>query len=64
MKFDLQLKEETGLTVDSFCPTRWWSKWEIVCVFVDIEPFLKSADDFSGSTRAKLLEYFDDPVKT
>ena len=60
-------KEKTGLTVDSYCPTRWWSKWEVmhqlVKAFGDIEPFLRSADDFSGNTRAKLLEYFDSPIK-
>ena len=60
-------KERTGLTIDSYCPTRWWSKWEImsqlVSVFADIEPFLKSSDDFSGNTRARLLEYFVSPTK-
>ena len=60
-------KERTGLTIDSYCPTRWWSKWEVmnqlVKSFGDIEPFLRSADDFSGNTRARLLEYFDNPVK-
>ena len=60
-------KEKTGLTVDSYCPTRWWSKWEVmhqlVNVFGDIEQFLKSDDDFSGNTRAKLLDYFQSPTK-
>lgn len=36
---------------------------QMVKVFGDIEPFLKSTDDFSGNTRAKLLEYFDNPMK-
>ena len=36
---------------------------QLVKSFGDIEPFLRSADDFSGNTRARLLEYFDNPVK-
>ena len=36
---------------------------QLVKAFGDIEPFLRSEDDFSGNTRAKLLEYFDNPVK-
>ena len=34
-----------------------------LAVFEDIVPFLRSSDDFSGSKRAKLLEYFDNPKK-
>ena len=32
-------------------------------VFGDVEPFLRSSDDFSGNTRAKVLEYFADFTK-
>ena len=60
-------KERSGLAICSYCPTRWWSKWEVMHqlmkVFGDVEPFLRSSDDFSGNTRAKLLEYFADSTK-
>ena len=56
-------KEHTGFTIDGYCQTRWWSKWEIMnqllTVFGDVERFLRSLDDFSGNKRAKLLEYFE-----
>ena len=60
-------KERTGLTICSYCPTRWWSKWEVmyqlIKVFGDVEPFLKSSDDFSANTRTRLLEYFENSTK-
>ena len=36
---------------------------QLMKVFGDVEPFLRSSDDFSGNTRAKLLEYFADSTK-
>ena len=36
---------------------------QLMKVFGDVEPFLKSSDDFSGNTRAKLLEYFANSTK-
>ena len=60
-------KERSGLAICSYCPTSWRSKWEVMHqlmkVFGDVEPFLRSSDDFSGNTRAKLLEYFADSTK-
>ena len=37
---------------------------QLMKVFGDVEPFFKSSDDFSGNTRAKLLEYFANSTKT
>ena len=58
-------KQRTGRTICGFSATRWWSKWEVMNqileLFGDIEPFLKVPEDFSGNTRAKLLEYFPTP---
>jgi len=55
-------KQQTGRTISSFSVTRWWSKWEVMNqileLFGDIESFLKVPEEFSGSTRAKLLKYF------
>ncbi len=52
-------KERMGIAVRSYCPTRWWSQWEVIKqamdLFGDIEPFLASVDDFSTATRTKLL---------
>ena len=50
-------KQQTGRTISGFRATRWWSKWEvinqIVELFGDIEPFLRSPEEFSGITRTK-----------
>ena len=58
-------KQQTGRTISSYSATRWWSKWEVMNqileLFGDIEPFLKSPEEFSGNTRSKLLEYFATP---
>ena len=55
-------KQQTGRTITSYSATRWWSKWEVMNqileLFGDIEPFLRNTEEFSGITRAKLLEYF------
>ena len=60
-------KQQTGRTISSFSATRWWSKWEVMNqileLFGDIENFLKAPEEFSGNTRAKLLEYFATPQK-
>ena len=60
-------KEQTGFLICSYCPTRWWSKWEVMNqlmkVFGDVELFLKRSDDFLGNTRTKLLEYIENPTK-
>jgi len=55
-------KAQTGRTISSYSATRWWSKWEVMNqileLFGDVEPFLRNPEEFSGTTRAKLLEYF------
>lgn len=37
-------KEHTGIAVWSYCPTRWWSQWEVIKqamdLFGDVEAFL------------------------
>ena len=60
-------KKKTGFSIDSYCPTRWWSRWEVMnqllTVFGDVEPFLTMPDEFSEKTKGKLLEFFKDPKK-
>ena len=52
-------REHCGSSMPSYCPTRWWSKWEVMKAvmlqFGDIEPFLRAHDDLAPSTRSKLL---------
>ena len=36
---------------------------QLMKVFGDVEPFLRSSDDFSGNTRANSLEYFANSTK-
>lgn len=58
-------KEQTGKSVKSYSPTRWWSKWEVMRqlleLYGDVESFLRSHEDLSTSTCAKLLRFMDDP---
>ena len=42
---------------------RMGSNSPVMKVFGDVEPFLRSSDDFLGNTMAKLLEYFADSTK-
>ena len=57
-------KEHTGIAVRSYCPTRWWSQWEVVKqameLFGDIVPFLTSNEDFSPAMKTKLLAILSD----
>ena len=50
-----------------YSPTRWWSIWEVVNhlveLFGDVEPYLRSNERVTPSTRAKLLFYFTDVHK-
>ena len=47
-------KEQCDISMPSYCPTRWWSKWEVMKVvmvmFGDVELFLTTHDDIV-STR-------------
>lgn len=60
-------KEQIDRPIRSYCPTRWWSKWEcinqVLEMFGDVEAFLRRNDDFASATRAKLLAFFDDPQR-
>ena len=66
-KARLLWKEQTGRPICGYCPTRWWSRWEVfnqlLELFGDLEPFLKAKDEFSAATRTKLLGFFADPLK-
>ena len=60
-------KTRTGRSVATYSQTRWWSRWEVMqlafVLFGDVEPFLRENEHVSSATRAKLLEFFDDPQK-
>ena len=55
-----------SLSMPSYSPTRWWSRWEVfkqlMVQFGDLEEFLKSSD-VSPTTRTKLLSFFSDSSK-
>ena len=60
-------KERTNHAIRGYCPTRWWSKWEVekqlLDLFGDLEPFFKNGiEEFSTTTCTK-LEFLTDPVK-
>ena len=52
-------KDQTSISMPSYSPTRWWSRWELykqlMAQFVDLEQFLKCNDDVAPATRTKLL---------
>ena len=58
-------KDYTALSVPSYSPTRWWSRWEVykqmMLQFGYLEDFLKNNSDVSPATRTKLLSFFADP---
>lgn len=65
-KTKLAWKNLTGLAPISYCPTRWWSKWEVIkqvhdC-FGDVQPFI-STQDLSPASQLKLQQIITDPVK-
>lgn len=55
------------MSMPSYSPTCWWSKWEVVKAvivqFGDIEPFLRVQNDLSPATCSKLLGIVSDPAK-
>ena len=64
-KAKLLWKERTGRPVCGYSSTRWWSRWEVMNqlleLFGDLHPFLNSTDEFSSSTRTKLLGILTNP---
>ena len=60
-------KDCTSISMPSYSPTRWWSRWEVykqmMVQFGDLEEFLKSNSDVSPATRTKLLSFFSDSTK-
>ena len=59
-------KDYTSLSMPSYSPTRWWSRWELykqlMLQFGDMEEFLKNSD-VSLVTKTKLLSFFSDSSK-
>ena len=66
-KAKLLWSQRTGISIQGFSATRWWSKWEVINqtfeLFGDVKSFIKHDEQFSSSTRAKLAEYFADSQK-
>jgi len=62
-KARLAWKTQTGLSIRSYSPTRWWSKFEMIHqlhdTFGDVPQFLQSAE-LPITTTAKLLRIIDD----
>ena len=60
-------KDCTSISMPSYSPTRWWSRWEVykqmMVQFGDLEEFLKSNSDVSPATRTKLLSFFSNSTK-
>ena len=53
--------EQTGKSMATFSPTRWWSRWEVIeqvsVQFGDVLPFLRRDDVGSATTTGKLLTF-------
>ena len=66
-KAKLLWREKTGRPIRSYCPTRWWSKREcmkqVFELFPDIASFVQSNEEFSHTTRSKLIALLNDPTK-
>ena len=60
----LRWKALTGLTMKTYSPTRWWSRWEVLKqtlkYFGDVEPFLEENADVGARLRDRLLVIFND----
>ena len=61
-------REQTGSTMRSYSPTRWWSKWEVIqqliIQFGDVVPFLAKYPDVAPATNAKLQAFLQDRLKS
>lgn len=59
-KSRLQWCEQTGTTIMSYSPTRWWSRWEcerqVLELWGDVLPFLSNNIDVAPKSREKLLQ--------
>ena len=59
--------DQTGKSMATYSPTRWWSRWEVIeqvsVQFGDVLPFLRRDDLGSATTTAKLMTFFTDPQK-
>ena len=66
-KVHMLWKDHMSLSMPSYSPTRWWSRWEVykqlMVQFGDLEEFLTSNSDISPTTRTKLLSFFSDSSK-
>ena len=56
-------KQQIGRTVCGYSLTRWWSKWEVINQILELFGDVRSSDEFSANTRAKLIEYFENIQK-
>ena len=60
-------RDQTSLSMPSYSPTWWWSRWEVykqlMVQFGDLEQFLKRNDDVTPATRTKLLAFFSESSK-
>ena len=54
----LEWKNQTSIPVKSCCETRWWSKWEVISLllnlFRDVGPFLELLEDAGLATVTKM----------
>ena len=66
-KAKLFWRQKTGISIQGYSATRWWSKWEVINqtfeLFGDVEAFIRQDEEFSNNTRAKLTEFFSDNRK-
>ena len=66
-KTKLVWRQRTGISIQGYSATRWWSKWEVINqtfeLFGDVESFIRQDEEFSSSTRAKLTDFFTDKQK-
>ena len=53
--------DQTGKSMATYSPTRWWSRWEVIeqvsVQFGDVLPFLRRDDLGSATTTAKLMTF-------
>ena len=60
-------RQQTGRSMQSYSPTRWWSRWEVMeqllVQFGDVDIFLHHEDIGSPATLSKLIGVFSDQSK-
>ena len=66
-KARLVWNSRTGVPVQTYCQTRWWSKWELINrvmeLYGDVLPFLEENEDIGLATRRKMLDILRDQPK-